>query len=93
MDNIQTLIYNTINDKLPFIISYPIFLILKLIEKIADLIDNSISKNKKIIIISNNTSQEDRFQYLLEKPNNFKFDKEYLNSVTDSSSPLIKCLD
>jgi tRNA(Ile)-lysidine synthetase-like protein len=93
MDNIQTLIYNTINDKLPFIISYPIFLILKLIEKIADLIDSSISKNKKIIIISNNTSQEDRFQYLLEKPNNFKFDKEYLNSVTDSSSPLIKCLD
>lgn len=82
MDNIQSLIYNIINDKIPFVISYPLFLISKFIEKVADL-----------IIISNNKSQENRFQYLLEKPNNFKFDKEYLNSVINSSSPLIKCLD
>ena len=87
MDYVQSLLYNTINDKIPFVIYYPLFLISKLFEKVVDLSD----RNKSVVIT--NGSQENRFQYLLEKPNNFKFDKEYLNSVTDSSSPLIKCLD
>ena len=74
MDNIQSLLYNIIIYKLPFVISYSLFLFLKIIKY-------------------NNKRCETRFQYLLEKPNNFKFKKEYLDSVTDSSSQLIKCLD
>lgn len=35
----------------------------------------------------------DRFQYLLESPNNYKFNSNYLDLVKYDSSPLIKCLD
>ena len=86
MDNLQSLLYIIINNILHFVISYSLFLFLKLIEKPTD----KIIKSNNIIIKSNS---ETRFQYLLEKPTNFAFNKEYLNSVTDSSSPLIKCLD
>ena len=88
MNNIQTLLYSIINYKLTSIISYSLYIILKLIKKLDDIM---ICKNKKIN--TDNINQENKFQYLLEKPNNFKFNKEYLNSVTDSSSQLIKCLD
>ncbi len=36
---------------------------------------------------------QNKFQYLLEFPQNYLFDSKYLENVTDSSSPLIKCLD
>lgn len=48
---------------------------------------------KLIEKIKYNPINENKFQYLLEKPDNFKFEPKYLDKVTDSSSPLIKCLD
>lgn len=61
-------------------LTHPIIFIISLI--IVNFINHIIKKNTNI-----------KYQYLLEKPNNFKFDPTYLNSITDSSSPLIKCLD
>ena len=34
-----------------------------------------------------------KFQYLLQSPNNYEFNPNYLDLVTYDSSPLIKCLD
>jgi len=46
-----------------------------------------------IIGITNRIFNYNRFQYLLENPNNYKFDSNYLNLINYDSSPLIKCLD
>jgi tRNA(Ile)-lysidine synthetase-like protein len=89
MDKIQSLIINAINDKLPVGLANPILLIMTLIGQIISRINVYLSR---ITRKPTNLTQT-KFQYLLEKPNNFKFDSSYLNSVTDSSSPLIKCLD
>ncbi len=86
MDNIQTLTINIINNKLPVGLSYPIILMLTLIGQIISRIEGYL--NKKSF-----QSSQTKFQYLLERPSNFTFDSTYLDSVTDSSSPLIKCLD
>lgn len=37
--------------------------------------------------------KKQKYQYLLENPKKFIFDSKYLDSITYSSSPLIKCLD
>ena len=55
---------------------------LNILSKIFDL-NNNIQKNKS----------KNKFQYLLESPNNYNFDSNYLDIVTYDSSPLIKCLD
>ena len=80
MNNIQSLSYN--------------YLITKILEKIFALLEYLITWINTL-----NTKQPERkktskdFQYLLEHPKNFKFDSTYLDSVTYSSSPLVKCLD
>jgi len=43
--------------------------------------------------IANRFFKYNRYQYLLESPNNYKFDSNYLDLVKYDSSPLIKCLD
>ena len=40
-----------------------------------------------------NQKNQNKFQYLLESPNNYNFDSNYLDIVTYNSSHLIKCLD
>lgn len=46
-----------------------------------------------ILNITNRLFKYNRFQYLLQSPNNYKFDSNYLDLVKYDSSPLIKCLD
>ena len=46
-----------------------------------------------IITIGNRFYKQNKFQYLLESPNNYNFDSNYLDLVKYDSSPLIKCLD
>ena len=46
-----------------------------------------------ILNIANRLFKHNRFQYLLESPNNYNFDSNYLDLVKYDSSPLIKCLD
>lgn len=46
-----------------------------------------------ILNITNRLFKYNRFQYLLESPNNYKFDSNYLDLVKYDTSPLIKCLD
>ena len=91
MDNIQTLTTNIIYDKLPIEISYPLLFIMRLIAWVLKYFDKLISQKSQTI--NSNPITSSKFQHLLEKPSDFKFDRKYLDSVTDSSSPLIKCLD
>jgi tRNA(Ile)-lysidine synthetase-like protein len=46
-----------------------------------------------VITIGNRFFKQNKFQYLLESPNNYNFDSNYLDLVKYDSSPLIKCLD
>jgi tRNA(Ile)-lysidine synthetase-like protein len=46
-----------------------------------------------VITIGNRFYKQNKFQYLLESPNNYNFDSNYLDLVKYDSSPLIKCLD
>lgn len=46
-----------------------------------------------VITIGNRFLKQNKFQYLLESPNNYNFDSNYLDLVKYDSSPLIKCLD
>ncbi len=84
MDNIQTLIYGYVTDSLPKPLAYIWIWLCGLIGKLINLFDDKPAYKVK-------TAKD--FQYLLERPTNFQFDSSYLNSVTDLSSPLIKCLD
>lgn len=98
MDNIQSLTTNIINDKLPIGISYPLLLVIALIGRLLEYMGKFFNnkKNPTEHIKKANIKTHDsnfKFQYLLEKPACFKFDNKYLDQVTDSSSPLIKCLD
>ena len=74
---------NIINDIINNFIAYTIVFVLILP------IINCILIKKSYLRSAINT----KYQYLLEKPNNFKFDPTYLNGVTYLSNPLIKCLD
>ena len=51
--------------------------------------------NVNYILIKNLIPSEinTKYQYILEKPSNFKFDPTYLNLVTYNANPLIQCLD
>lgn len=46
-----------------------------------------------ILNITNRLFKFNRFQYLLQSPNNYQFDSQYLDQVKYDSTPLIKCLD
>lgn len=46
-----------------------------------------------ILNITNRLFKFNRFQYLLQSPNNYQFDSQYLDQIKYDSSPLIKCLD
>ena len=46
-----------------------------------------------IITIGNRFFKQNKFQYLLESPNNYKFNSNYLDLIKYDSTPLIKCLD
>jgi tRNA(Ile)-lysidine synthetase-like protein len=46
-----------------------------------------------VISIGNRFFKQSKFQYLLESPNNYKFNSNYLDLIKYDSSPLIKCLD
>jgi len=46
-----------------------------------------------LLNITNRLFKYNRYQYLLQSPNNYNFDSNYLDLVQYDSSPLIKCLD
>jgi tRNA(Ile)-lysidine synthetase-like protein len=46
-----------------------------------------------VISFGNRFFKQSKFQYLLESPNNYKFNSNYLDLIKYDSSPLIKCLD
>jgi len=89
MNNSLKLI-NIINEKLPWIVSYSLLTVIKLISNYLMQI-NELFNNKNNL--DTMKQSKNKYQYLLEKPANFKFDSNYLEQVTYLSSPLIKCLD
>ncbi len=46
-----------------------------------------------LLNITNRLFKYNRYQYLLQSPNNYNFDSNYLDLIKYDSSPLIKCLD